>query len=84
MGKYIIVLKIFFHPANNSTDIKYWQSTKRLEVWTPNPRIPKLKDFLFQIFQVAPSLHMVELRKAGGDTLEFQKVWIDTLAHLHT
>lgn len=25
---------------------------------------------------------MVELRKAGGDTLEFQKVWIDTLAHL--
>lgn len=38
-----------------------------------------LKNSLLQIFQVAPSLHMVELRKAGGDTLEFQKVWIYTL-----
>lgn len=27
-----------------------------------------------QIFEVAPSLHMVEVRKAGGDTLEFHKV----------
>lgn len=27
-----------------------------------------------QIFQVAPSLHMVEVRKAKGDTLEFHKV----------
>lgn len=37
-------------------------------------------DFVFtytcidQIFQVAPSLHMVEVRKAKGDTLEFHKV----------
>lgn len=32
--------------------------------------------FLFphQIFQVAPSLHMVQVRKAKGDTLEFHKV----------
>lgn len=30
--------------------------------------------FIFQIFQVAPSLHMVEVRKAKGDTLEFHKV----------
>ncbi|KAL0542652.1 hypothetical protein IC582_017725 [Cucumis melo] len=28
-----------------------------------------------EIFQVAPSLHLVELRKAGGDTLEFQKFY---------
>lgn len=27
-----------------------------------------------QVFQVAPSLHMVEIRKAKGDTLEFHKV----------
>lgn len=27
-----------------------------------------------QVFEVAPSLHMVELRKTGGDTLEFHKV----------
>lgn len=26
-----------------------------------------------QVFEVAPSLHMVELRKTGGDTLEFHK-----------
>ena len=29
---------------------------------------------VFQVFEVAPSLHMVELRKIGGDTLEFHKV----------
>ena len=29
--------------------------------------------FFFQIFEVAPSLYMVEVRKAGGDTLEFHK-----------
>ncbi|KAK8502536.1 hypothetical protein V6N13_095599 [Hibiscus sabdariffa] len=28
-----------------------------------------------EIFQVAPSLHMVELRKAKGDTLEFHKFY---------
>lgn len=28
----------------------------------------------FQVFEVAPSLHMVELRKIGGDTLEFHNV----------
>ncbi|XP_072998008.1 CBL-interacting protein kinase 32-like isoform X2 [Typha latifolia] len=28
-----------------------------------------------EIFQMAPSLHMVELRKAKGDTLEFQKFY---------
>lgn len=28
----------------------------------------------FQILEVAPSLHMVELRKSEGDTLEFHKV----------
>lgn len=33
-----------------------------------------LCQMLLQIFEVAPSLHMVELRKAGGDTLEFHKV----------
>jgi len=26
------------------------------------------------VFQVAPSLHLVEVRKAKGDTLEFHKV----------
>ncbi|BAT86830.1 hypothetical protein VIGAN_05014700 [Vigna angularis var. angularis] len=28
-----------------------------------------------EIFQVAPSLHMVEVRKAKGDTLEFHKFY---------
>ncbi|KAL8158623.1 LOW QUALITY PROTEIN: hypothetical protein V2J09_000160 [Rumex salicifolius] len=28
-----------------------------------------------EVFQVAPSLHMVEVRKAKGDTLEFHKVY---------
>ncbi|XP_047327219.1 CBL-interacting serine/threonine-protein kinase 23-like [Impatiens glandulifera] len=28
-----------------------------------------------EIFEVAPSVHMVELRKAGGDTLEFHKFY---------
>ncbi|OMO64203.1 hypothetical protein CCACVL1_21949 [Corchorus capsularis] len=28
-----------------------------------------------EVFEVAPSLHMVELRKAGGDTLEFHKFY---------
>ncbi|XP_011085229.1 CBL-interacting serine/threonine-protein kinase 23 [Sesamum indicum] len=28
-----------------------------------------------EIFEVAPSLHMVELRKTGGDTLEFHKFY---------
>lgn len=26
-----------------------------------------------EVFEVAPSVHMVELRKTGGDTLEFHK-----------
>lgn len=26
------------------------------------------------MFEVAPSLHVIELRKTGGDTLEFHKV----------
>lgn len=30
--------------------------------------------FVVQIFEVAPSLFVVELRKAGGDTLEYHKV----------
>ena len=30
--------------------------------------------YYLQIYEVAPSLYMVELRKAGGDTLEFHKV----------
>ncbi|CAI8607736.1 unnamed protein product [Vicia faba] len=28
-----------------------------------------------EVFEVAPSLHMVELRKTGGDTLEFNKFY---------
>ncbi|KAA3470583.1 CBL-interacting protein kinase 32-like [Gossypium australe] len=32
-----------------------------------------------EIFQVAPSLHMVEIRKAKGDTLEFNTVPHDSL-----
>nr|QSH71647.1 CBL-interacting protein kinase [Hedychium coronarium] len=30
-----------------------------------------------EVFEVAPSLHMVELRKTGGDTLEFHKAWVN-------
>ncbi|PKA57966.1 CBL-interacting protein kinase 32 [Apostasia shenzhenica] len=29
-----------------------------------------------EVFQVAPTLHMVEVRKAKGDTLEFQKIQV--------
>jgi hypothetical protein len=29
-----------------------------------------------EVFQVAPSLHVVELKKAKGDTLEFQNVLV--------
>ncbi|MBA0684100.1 hypothetical protein Goari_025707 [Gossypium aridum] len=36
-----------------------------------------------EIFQMAPSLHMVELRKAKGDTLEFHKVPLDSLDMLY-
>eukprot|EP00268_Persea_americana_P029986 TRINITY_DN28_c1_g1_i8.p1 TRINITY_DN28_c1_g1~~TRINITY_DN28_c1_g1_i8.p1 ORF type:complete len:130 (+),score=31.56 TRINITY_DN28_c1_g1_i8:452-841(+) len=28
-----------------------------------------------EVFEVAPSVHMVELRKTGGDTLEFHKFY---------
>ena len=28
-----------------------------------------------EVFQVAPSLYMVEMRKSGGDTLEFHKFY---------
>lgn len=33
-----------------------------------------LAGFDLQVFQVAPSVYMVELRKATGDTLEYHKV----------
>ncbi|KHN06353.1 CBL-interacting serine/threonine-protein kinase 9 [Glycine soja] len=33
----------------------------------------------FVVFEVAPSLHMVELRKTGGDTLEFHKAFLQKL-----
>lgn len=33
-----------------------------------------------EIFEVAPSLHMVEVRKSCGDTLEFHKVGIKILS----
>ncbi|KAF8379798.1 hypothetical protein HHK36_029247 [Tetracentron sinense] len=32
-----------------------------------------------EVFEVAPSLHMVELRKTRGDTLEFHKVFLQKL-----
>ncbi|KAG8391989.1 hypothetical protein BUALT_Bualt01G0245000 [Buddleja alternifolia] len=43
-----------------------------------------------EVFEVAPSLHMVELRKTGGDTLEFHKArqcdnssdFLDSRAHM--
>lgn len=35
-----------------------------------------------EVFQVAPSLHMVELRKAKGDTLEFHKVYFCLFNHI--
>ncbi|KAL1329301.1 hypothetical protein AAHE18_12G031100 [Arachis hypogaea] len=30
-----------------------------------------------EVFEVAPSLHVVELRKTGGDTLDFHKFYKD-------
>ncbi|XP_059665847.1 CBL-interacting serine/threonine-protein kinase 23-like isoform X2 [Cornus florida] len=35
-----------------------------------------------EIFEVAPSLHMVEVRKSGGDTLEFHKFYKNLSAGL--
>ncbi|XP_028794458.1 CBL-interacting serine/threonine-protein kinase 9-like [Neltuma alba] len=35
-----------------------------------------------EVFEVAPSLCMVELRKAGGDTLEFHKFYKNLSAGL--
>ncbi|OVA04739.1 Protein kinase domain [Macleaya cordata] len=32
-----------------------------------------------EVFEVAPSLHMVELRKTGGDTLEFKQAFLRKL-----
>ncbi len=29
---------------------------------------------MWQVFEVAPSLYMIEVRKAAGDTLEYHKV----------
>jgi hypothetical protein len=29
-----------------------------------------------QVFEVAPSLYLVEVRKAAGDTLDYHKVYI--------
>jgi hypothetical protein len=29
---------------------------------------------VWQVFEVAPSLYMIEVRKAAGDTLEYHKV----------
>lgn len=34
-----------------------------------------------QIFQVAPSLHVVKINKAKGDTLEFLKVSLSLNSH---
>ncbi|KAK9279296.1 hypothetical protein L1049_012975 [Liquidambar formosana] len=34
-----------------------------------------------EVFEVAPSLHMVELRKTGGDTLEFHKFNVHRIVH---
>ncbi|MCL7032492.1 hypothetical protein MKW94_020795 [Papaver nudicaule] len=33
----------------------------------------KILRYFVEVFEVAPSLHMVELRKIGGDTLEFKR-----------
>lgn len=38
-------------------------------------QIVKQTDFKSQVFEVAPSFHMVEVRKTKGDTLEFHKAW---------
>ncbi|KAF5196351.1 Cbl-interacting protein kinase [Thalictrum thalictroides] len=37
-----------------------------------------------EVFQVAPSLHMVEVRKAKGDTLEFHKVQYNSFLNIRT
>jgi hypothetical protein len=34
----------------------------------------KQSHFITKVFEVTPSLYMVELRKSNGDTLEFHKV----------
>ena len=40
--------------------------------------------YILQIFEVAPSLHMVELRKTGGDTLEYHKACVPFLSENST
>ncbi|KAG6492751.1 hypothetical protein ZIOFF_047716 [Zingiber officinale] len=37
------------------------------------PHSPRLKVLALKVFEVAPLLHVVEIRKAKGDTLEFHK-----------
>lgn len=32
-----------------------------------------------EIFEVAPSFHLIEIKKTNGDTLEYQKVWKDEM-----
>ncbi|KAF8379933.1 hypothetical protein HHK36_027398 [Tetracentron sinense] len=58
-------------PARVQSFITDSNSNLRSETQTPtNTAIPNT---CTDVFEVAPSLHMVEQRKTGGDTLEFNK-----------
>jgi hypothetical protein len=37
---------------------------------------------VWQVFEVAPSLYMIEVRKAAGDTLEYHKFYKSLYAQL--
>lgn len=47
-----------------------------------NGTLPGIDCLWLQVFEVAPSVHMVELRKTGGDTLEFHKACENSLSLL--
>lgn len=62
-----------------STEVHIFQTLPPLSFTATYPlevvRSGTVYNSLFQVFEVAPSLYMVELRKSGGDTLEFHHVW---------
>ena len=68
----------FFNPLLFSLPLPVTHPIPLLEV----ARSWAVYNSLFQIFEVAPSLYMVEVRKSGGDTLEFHKVYYNNVIAL--
>lgn len=82
-GHLLIATEVFFYLScflDGLTEINY--SFVSMNKWFRNTNAFNLISghdlvsnfFLLQIFEIAPSVYMVEVRKAGGDTLEFHMV----------